>query len=94
MQKKVFDAVMIATTIPMNIKDLFIVWSCYILGYRKFLVGSISNNRYFEVTYNRQKDEWYVDEYAKVNNHCIPNDVLEEYTKNNSNGCTCRSQKD
>ena len=86
MKQKVFNAVMIATTIPMNITDLFIVWSCYILGNRKFLVGSISNNHYFEVTYNKEKDEWYVDEYSKINNHSITNNSLTEYTKTNKNG--------
>ena len=86
MKQKVFNAIMIATTIPMNIKDLFIVWSCYILGNRKFLVGSISNNHYFEVTYNKEKDEWYVDEYSKVKNHSIPNNILTEYTEVNQNG--------
>lgn len=51
--------------------DAFIVWSCYILGNRKFLVGLNCTNTYFEVTYNANKEEWYIDEYSKVNNICI-----------------------
>ncbi len=47
-------------------KELFIVWSCYILGNRKYLVGCEGNNLYFEVTYNTQKDEWYLDVYDKI----------------------------
>ena len=47
-------------------KRIFIVWSCYILGNRKYLVGYEGNNLYFEVTYNTQKDEWYLDVYDKI----------------------------
>lgn len=90
METKVFNAVMMATTIPLNIKNLFIVWSCYILGNRKFLVGSLNNDHYFEVTYDVESDKWYIDEYSQIKNHSIPNEVLEEYTKINTNGFTCR----
>lgn len=54
-----------------DINDMFIVWSCYILGNRKYLVGIKDSSNYFEVTYNVNKKEWYVDEYNKVNNICI-----------------------
>lgn len=50
---------------------MFIVWSCYILGNRKYLVGIKNFSKYFEVTYNINKKEWYIDEYNKVNNICI-----------------------
>lgn len=83
MEEKVFNAVLVATTIDLNKEDLFIVWSCYILGNRKFLIGAKNTEAYFEVTYNREKDEWYVDEYTKINNVLIKNDILESYTKNN-----------
>lgn len=56
-----------------NINDMFIVWSCYILGNRKYLVGIKDSSNYFEVTYNVNKKEWYIDEYNKVNNICIKN---------------------
>lgn len=51
--------------------ELFVVWSCYILGNRKFLVGWSKSNHYFELTYNKAKDEWYLDVYQKVDNECI-----------------------
>lgn len=54
-----------------DINDMFIVWSCYILGNRKYLVGVKNSSKYFEVTYNMNKKEWYIDEYNKVNNICI-----------------------
>ena len=52
---------------------MFIVWSCYILGNRKYLVVVNDSNSYFEVTYNADKKEWYIDEYSKINNICIKN---------------------
>lgn len=83
MKNKVFDAIIIAvidSNIP-NVKkeDLFIVWSCYILGNRKFVVGCKTSERYFEVTYNKDKDEWYVDTYKKTYNLAISNKDLETY---------------
>ena len=54
-----------------DINNMFIVWSCYILGNRKYLVGIKDSSNYFEVTYNMNKKEWYIDEYNKVNNICI-----------------------
>lgn len=54
-----------------DINDMFIVWSCYILGNRKYLVGIKDSSNYFEVTYNVNKKEWYIDEYNKINNICI-----------------------
>ena len=54
--------------------NLFIVWSCYILGNRKYLIGNGINHTYYEVTYNKEKNEWYIDEYTKVKNTLIKDD--------------------
>ncbi len=51
--------------------ELFIVWSCYILGNRKYLIGMSKGNYYFEITYNTFKDEWYLDVYFKKDNVLI-----------------------
>lgn len=51
--------------------DIFIVWSCYILGNRKYLVGLTDYDTYFEVTFDNNKKQWYIDEYNKVNNICV-----------------------
>lgn len=45
-----------------------IVWFSYILGGWKALVMVDTNANYYEVTYNAEKDELYIDEYKKVNN--------------------------
>lgn len=84
MKDLVFNAVMLSTTIPINKQNLFIVWSCYILGYMKFLVGALGTDNYYEVTYNKTKDEWYVDEYRKASNTCIRNLDLKLSTEINN----------
>ena len=63
----------IESDIPYYKINLFIVWSCYILGNRKYLVGASNFDLYFEVNYNKDKDEWYIDQYIKVKNTCIKN---------------------
>lgn len=63
---------------------LFVVWSCYILGNRKFLVGMFNSDRYFEVTYNVHKKEYYIDEYSKVNNVSIKLDEIIKSSETNN----------
>lgn len=57
--------------IILDLDSLFIVWSCYILGNRKYLVGNTNTRHYFEVTYNKSKDEWYLDVYNKIDHIVI-----------------------
>jgi len=52
-----------------TIKDLSLVWFARILGNMKAIViDNGVNNRLYEVTYNIDKDEMYVDEYDKQTN--------------------------
>lgn len=51
--------------------NIFIVWSCYVLGNRKYIVGLDCTHTYFEVIYDVNKKEWYIDEYSKINRICI-----------------------
>ena len=54
--------------------NVYIVWQCYILGNVKWLISStLLDEMYYEVTYNKQKDEFYLDAYKKFENQCIPN---------------------
>ncbi len=47
----------------------YVVWFAYILGGFKSLVStSLPDGRYYEVTYNKDADEFYVDTYVKVRN--------------------------
>lgn len=54
--------------------DVFIVWSCKTLQNNKALASSAANGcMYYELTYNGDKDELYVDAYKKFENVCIKN---------------------
>lgn len=49
--------------------DVFIVWSCKTLQNNKALVSTnVSDGLYYEITYNGDKKEAYVDVYKKWEN--------------------------
>lgn len=56
--------------------ELFIVWFNFTLGNWKALVSTHSDKvppgTYWEVTFNKEKNETYVDTYRKVSNRVIP----------------------
>lgn len=53
---------------------LFIVWKCKVLQNWKYLISStLSDGMYYELTYNGDKKEWYLDAYKKFDNKCIKN---------------------
>ena len=47
------------------LKDVYVVWFCYILGGWKALVGYHNDGLYYEVTHDKIKGLTYVDVYAK-----------------------------
>ena len=54
--------------------DVFIVWSCKTLQNNKALASAKDKHAmYYELTYNGDKDELYVDAYVKIDNVCIKN---------------------
>ena len=54
--------------------DVYIVWSCKTLQNNKALASATGRNvMYYELTYNGDKDELYVDAYVKKENVCIKN---------------------
>lgn len=58
--------------------QVYIVWQCKTLQNRKFLISTdISDGMYYEVTYNGDKDEWYLNAYKKLENRCIPGKSVE-----------------
>lgn len=60
------------TAVEVNENSVFIVWSCKILQNNKALAGVYGDNgMYYEVTYNGDKKEWYIDEYHKISNNKI-----------------------
>ena len=54
--------------------NVFVVWQCKTLQNWKFLLSTdLRDNQYYELTYNGDKEEWYLDAYKKIENKCIPN---------------------
>lgn len=52
--------------------EVYVVWYAYELGHSKALVSStLLDGMYYEVTYNSNKNEVYLDAYKKFENRCI-----------------------
>lgn len=52
--------------------DVYIVWSCKTLQNNKALASTIlPDGMYYEITYNGDKNEIYLDAYKKSENQCI-----------------------
>lgn len=53
--------------------EVFTVWKAKILRNWKYLISSTLNDgMYYEMTYNGDKKEWYLDAYKKFENRCYP----------------------
>ena len=51
---------------------VFVVWSCKTLQNNKALLSTtLFNGMYYELTYNGDKKELYLDAYKKFENKCI-----------------------
>jgi hypothetical protein len=56
-----------------TVEDLYIVWFAKVLGNWKALISTDKvSGAYWEVTYNGNKNETYVDLYGKVHNTVVP----------------------
>lgn len=52
---------------------MFCVWYNYTLGNWKALISTtVPDGMYYEVTYNKEKREMYLDAYKKWENQTIP----------------------
>ena len=52
--------------------ELYFVWKAKVLQNWKYLISStLSDGMYYELTYNGDKNEWYLDAYKKFENQCI-----------------------
>lgn len=52
--------------------DVFIVWKCKTLQNWKYLISStLFDGMYYEMTFNGDLGEWYLDAYKKFDNRCI-----------------------
>lgn len=62
-----------------SIDDVYIVWSCKTLqNFKALLSTTVADGMYYEITYNGDKDEFYLDAYKKWENVCISRDSESE----------------
>lgn len=55
-----------------SIDDIYVVWFCKTLQNWKALISTtLPDGMYYEVTYNGDKKEIYLDAYKKFENKCI-----------------------
>ena len=52
--------------------DVYVVWMCKALQNNKALLSTtLPDGMYYELTYNGDKQEWYLDAYKKFENRVI-----------------------
>ena len=54
--------------------EAYIVWKCKALQNWKYMISTtLLDGMYYELTFNGDKNEWYLDAYKKFENRVIPN---------------------
>lgn len=57
--------------------EIYTVWKCKALQNWKFLISStLPDGMYYELTFNGDKNEWYLDAYKKFENRVIVDEIL------------------
>lgn len=52
--------------------DVYMVWKCRVLQNWKYLISStLRDGMYYELTYNGDENEWYLDVYKRFENVVI-----------------------
>lgn len=65
---------------------VYIVWKCKTLQNWKYLISStLYDGMYYELTYNGDKKEWYLDAYKKFENVVVPVTAYTELGKDGKN---------
>ena len=58
--------------------DVYTVWKCKALQNWKYMISTtLPDGMYYELTYNGDKREWYLDTYKKFENKVIPMTEVE-----------------
>lgn len=59
-------------TLELTDEDIYVVWSAKVLQNNKALLSTnLMDGMYYELTYNGDKNELYLDAYKKWKNKCI-----------------------
>ena len=57
--------------------EVYTVWKCKILQNWKYLCAStLPDGMYYELTFDGDKNHWYLDAYKKFDNQCITVDKI------------------
>lgn len=57
---------------PLRPEEVYVVWYCKTLQNHKALLSTpVPDGMYYELTYNGDKKELYLDAYKKFENRCI-----------------------
>ena len=57
--------------------EVYTVWKCKILQNLKYLCAStLPDGMYYELTFDGDKNCWYIDAYKKFDNQCITVDKI------------------
>lgn len=68
--------------IQMKIEDVFVVWTCKALQNNKTLLSTkMPDGLYYEITYNGDKHEAYVDVYKKWENFVVKEEDFKTEVK-------------
>jgi hypothetical protein len=60
--------------VQISMDDVYVVLYAYVLGNQKATISTtLPDGKYYEVTYNSEKDEMYVDCYVKLKQNVIKN---------------------
>lgn len=62
---------------PITTEDVYVVWFCKVLGNWKALVSTdVVDGVYYEITYDGNNDQSYIDIYGKVANYTVSDSAL------------------
>ena len=73
---------------PIDIRNVYVVWMCKTLKNSKALLSTtVPDGKYYEMTYNGEKDELYMDVYTKVQNICVPSSEFKKTVTMSDENC-------
>ena len=71
-KEKVKDYTNEHDNVQITTDNVFVVWQCKTLqNLKALLITNLFNGMYYELTYNGDKKELYLDAYKKVENKCF-----------------------
>lgn len=61
------------THVTFSVAEVYVVWfSKTLQNWKALLSSTLPDGMYYEVTYNGDKEETYIDAYKKFENVCVP----------------------